>query len=832
MKNNFVKYLYKRFFTPDVLQRESYDAFKELLKNDNLCHKRIAAFQDLYDTDKPRDWLQVIAQYKLLRDAVFGMIKALTQISNTKEKELFFYFKKIDGYIQCLLTHQYNYNAKKSVLLLEENIDAQQGGRKAANLSHIIRTSSYNVPTGFSITTKGWFDLLSYNGLQKKIDESLMSLNAGDIDSLQDISLLLISSVRNAKIPPQLEAEIHKALDRLALRCQSGRDSLLAVRSSGVNEDGPHSFAGQYNSILNVSFDDVLVQYLEVLCSKFTVEALSYRIAAGVSDWDSPMAVLVMEMVDSDVSGVVYTEDPTGKYDNTLVVHGVKGLGEKLLSGTTKAVSYSIDKEHMEICEHNVQDETVSSQNLLALSEIGVSLEEYFNAPQDIEWAIRDGVIWVLQSRPLKITDCFSEYTLTDSASGFTKIRAHEDIDLPLIYEGGNTAAKGKRGGKIHYLDAHTKEKDIPSGSILIVETIPPSLISMLSRCNGVVAKGGSVASHFATICREFTVPLIVSAEGLVDNLPEGLEVTLDAEACKLYRGIDENVEKSIRQREVFRDHSPYYRRIQSLLDFIAPLNLLDPEAKEFRPESCRTLHDIIRYAHEKGVRAMFTIGKSGSRTGYRNKIVTDLPFDLYAINLERNREKKNKKVTVDEVDSTPFIALWKGISHSSIIWADHEYYNWKAYDNAALTDGFSFKNDSDSASYAVCSKDYVNINIKFGYHFTLVDCLCGAEAAQNYCAIRFAGGGGTFEGRFYRLQFIESILAKIGFEVHSKNDVIDAKVVGIAQEDLEKILITLGRMLGTTKLMDMRLKDEGAVITYLNQFFEEEEENTREGLR
>lgn len=136
------------------------------------------------------------------------------------------------------------------------------------------------------------------------------------------------------------------------------------------------------------------------------------------------------------------------------------------------------------------------------------------------------------------------------------------------------------------------------------------------------------------------------------------------------------------------------------------------------------------------------------------------------------------------------------------------------------MTDGFAFKNEADSASYAICGKDYMNLNIKFGYHFTLVDCLCGDNTEQNYCSLRFAGGGGTFEGRWLRLQFIEEILRKIGFRVQTKTDLIDARMENLPREVLEKRLVTLGRMLGTTKLMDMVLKDESSIALQLNEFF------------
>lgn len=829
--NNFLKRWYARFLAPDQLQRETYDAFKQLLEHDSQCHELIAVFQDLYYKDRPVEWLNVIDCYNQLYNAVSGVVYSLATISSHNDKELQFYLKKIDGYIRYLLTTQNDSDCVERILWFDENIDEKQGGNKAANLFRIKRSFPYDIPVGFVFTTKSWVELVSYNSLQEKIEEHLINVDLENMESIQDVSFSLTQLIMDAKIPPGLEDDTCVALDKLSTMCNRGRSSLLAVRSSGVNEDGPNSFAGQYQSVLNVSFDDVLEGYLKVLSSKYSPEAILYRVATGVSDQEAPMGVLVLEMVESVVSGVIYTEDPTGETENTIAVHSVTGLGEKLVSGSSRGVRHFVDRESGTVSGEVLSDNNLSVENLQALAEIGTSLENYFNAPQDIEWAISGGEISVLQSRPLKVTDCFSNHIFDEEDSSFIKQDKNGDIDLPLLYHGGVTAAKGKVVGEIYYFNGQIRTEDLPEGSVLVVDTTPASLILILSRCNGVIATGGSVASHFATICREFGIPLIVTAKGVENDIEAGVHVTLDADGCKIYEGIDKRFVGGDRSIESSREQLPYYRRLQSILEFIAPLTILDPDSKSFIPGSCRSLHDIVRYAHEKGVQAMFEIGKSGSRHGYKKKLITDLPFDLYVIDVEKSRqdemEEDNKEVDATSIESLPFKALWKGMTHRSIVWGDHEYYDWKEYDNAALTDGFAFKNESASASYAVYGRDYLNLNIKFGYHFTLVDCLCSENSEQNYCTIRFAGGGGTFEGRFYRLQFIETILSKIGFQVQSKTDLIDAKMEAVSQEKLEKSLVTLGRMLGTTKLMDMVLRDEATVVAQLQEFFRWEEDET-----
>ena len=395
--------------------------------------------------------------------------------------------------------------------------------------------------------------------------------------------------------------------------------------------------------------------------------------------------------------------------------------------------------------------------------------------------------------------------------------------NLPLLYHGGVTAARGKGTGPTCLLSTDHESLLPPAGAILIVESIPPSLILFLPRCSAVVAINGSVASHFATICRELEVPLIVEATDIKEKVTHGEQITVDADNQNVYRGRDETC-LPISDASPHRKNHPYFRRIQTILDFITPLNILDPEANSFSPESCRSLHDIVRYAHEKGVQAMFAIGKSGSRRSHRKQLKTSLPFDLYLINVDndsRINQTKNETVSIDQVSSAPFQAIWQGISHPSITWGDHVYYNWREYDSAAMTDGFAFKNKTESASYAVCGHDYLNLNIRFGYHFTVVDTLCSENSAQNYCSIRFAGGGGTTEGRYFRLKYLEAILHKIGFQVTSKTDLLDARLEALTVDQMTECLFTLGRMLGTSKLMDMVLKDEESVASHLDLFFQ-----------
>ena len=813
--NLFKRWTYK-FFAPDILQRGTYEAFKRLLESDRQCHELIADFQDLFFKKDPTEWTQVIAIYDRLSEAVGAVANELSLISGRNAADLTTYYKKFDSYIRFLLQPESHPTIPPyTVCMGEPQISVQLAGNKGKNLTEVYQKFDCIVPSGFIITTNSWNALVEYNKLRPEIDSHLLALDPENNQSLYDTSETLVSLIMGAEIPPEVDTAILKASRDLVTGLGTKDQTRLAVRSSAANEDGRNSFAGQYKSILDVIPEHVRNSYLQVVASKYSPKALLYRITAGISDTEASMAVLVIEMIQAKAAGVIYTADPKGEEHNTLFIHSVAGGGEKLVSGTVLPHLSCFDKKTVTLKNSASPNSPINPIETQKLARLAIDLESFFGTPQDIEWVISETDPIILQSRPLLTKPVAKDVNSDNNPNKH---------NLPLLYHGGVTAARGKGAGTAYFLSTDHNPLLPPAGAILIVESIPPSLILFLPRCSAVISIHGSVASHFSTICRELEVPLIVAATGIKEKITPGEQITVDADSQNVYRGMDETC-IPLSDANPNRKNHPYFRRIQTILDFITPLNILDPESDSFSPDSCRSLHDIVRYAHEKGVQAMFAIGKSGSRRGHRKRLKTALPFDLYLINVDDDSQKSNQEgkdtISIDKVDAIPFQALWQGISHPSITWGDHVYYNWKEYDSAAMTDGFAFKNKTESASYAVCGHDYLNLNIRFGYHFTVVDTLCSKNSAQNYCLIRFAGGGGTVEGRYFRLNYLEAILRRLDFQVTSKTDLLDARLGALTIDKMTRRLFTLGRMLGTSKLMDMVLKDEESVASHLDLFFQ-----------
>jgi pyruvate, water dikinase len=124
------------------------------------------------------------------------------------------------------------------------------------------------------------------------------------------------------------------------------------------------------------------------------------------------------------------------------------------------------------------------------------------------------------------------------------------------------------------------------------------------------------------------------------------------------------------------------------------------------------------------------------------------------------------------------------------------------------------------SPSYAIVSQDYMNFNARFGYHFATVDALCGDDANQNYVTLQFAGGVGSYYGRSLRIQFLANVLERLGFSVEVKGDLIEASLSRIDRNSMEAALDQMGRLLGSSRLMDMGIAGPEEVVTLTESFF------------
>jgi pyruvate,water dikinase len=258
-------------------------------------------------------------------------------------------------------------------------------------------------------------------------------------------------------------------------------------------------------------------------------------------------------------------------------------------------------------------------------------------------------------------------------------------------------------------------------------------------------------------------------------------------------------------------------------MDFSAKLKLTDPQSRDFAPQGCRSLHDIIRFAHETAVKEMFLQGqrKGGRKKGAR-KLILPIPMLFYLLDVGRGVVPPNGKtstLTPDKITSPPMTAVLKGLMDPGIHWSQASHFDWEAHDRIIMSGGIIPADSPRFGSYAVVSRRYVNINFRFGYHFVILDTFCTPAALDNYILFRFSGGGGDHTGRVLRAAFIESVLARLGFMVTVRSDLVDAEYRQGSIETMVARLESIGRLLGATKLMDMYIKNTGDVELMVDDF-------------
>ncbi len=810
--NALFKHWSYRIFAPGTIMREKYEAFKLLLRYDARCHEQMAEFQDLLHGDRREDISRIRIRFDLFSDQIAGMVSCLETMAPGKYVTLKDYHKKFDFYVRFLLAPPEIDISPPFVLPLNEINSAYKNiGNKAKNLAILKNELDAPVPQGFAVTSNSFHYFIEYNNLREKIDDLLSELNIDSTHSLDWISGQLMERILTADMPPDIEQAMLACYDELEQA--ANRKVITAVRSSAISEDGECSFAGQYTTLLDVTREKLTGTYLKVLASKYSPEALCYRIRNGLSDEETAMSVLVLEMVPAKSSGVLYTRSPlheAGQGDK-LYLHVIRGLGEALVSGAIVPDQYILTREeHPRILDRKEKYRAVTEKQVEILGRWGMSIEKYFQTSQDIEWAIdNDDTLYFLQSRPLHIS----------APIEVPPEREVVEKDLVVVFDGCERAAPGVAAGEVYRIDDNHKLENVPFGAVLVTRDTPPNFVQVINRLAAVVAERGSRASHFATVAREFGVPFLTGSTNAGTILEHGSLVTVDGDQGAVYQG---EIESMIRKDAPHSEKNQYHRTLKEVLGFIAPLELIEPAAKNFIPEGCRSMHDIIRFCHEKAVQSMFSTGRPGTGRGAL-KLVADLPLDVFLFDVGGGiaaGKQESGDVPFAEITCVPFLALWRGLDHPDVQWKQKPF-DWDAYDKIELAGGIPPARDSFAfASYAVIGSDYLHFNIRFGYHFTIVDVLCGESATENYCMLRFAGGGGDFDHRSLRIDFITSILEQLEFAVEKKGDMLEGRLAGLESSVMQDKLDMLGRLLGATKLMDMVLENEQMVILCVDDFF------------
>jgi len=818
-----------------------YNNFKVLLRSNSELLKIISDIEEKLQGKTVFGKSYITSQTVRVGFHMARMLESFENISGRKYPVLKDVLNKIENSFKEQMEYDALPKSEKYILPYDQITKeaVHSVGGKNANLGEAANRVQLPIPKGFAITTHAFYRFIEANDLSEEIHRKKQQLDVFDPELILTVSEHIQGLFCKGKVPEDLESEIHKAYAELKERVGSDSNKMqIAMRSSAIGEDSELSFAGQYLSVLNVPPEKIMEEYKRILASLFSPQAISYRLHMGITFRDAAMSVACLEMVPSKVSGVMYTRHPFNFMDDSIIINAVRGLGLYAVGGIVTPDFYKLSKDSPPILmeskinpkevqlvarpEGYVMEEQVeakdrergclSEDQAVMLAAYAKRLEDHFQFPQDIEWAIdKDGRLVILQTRPLRIEGEYRKEVIpnVERLPGYTVLLEEGDIGCP-----------GIGYGPAHHVRSLEDLKTFPEGGVLVATHSSPEYVVVMQKAQAILTDLGSLTGHMASLAREFMVPAILNTRSATKAIKQGVKITVDAYSGRVYLG-DVPPLLNMKSTKVSNmKGTPTYEMLRRRADLIIPLNLVNPNSRKFSPEYCKTIHDIMRFLHERTYTELFQL--SDLTTDYTRlsvRLKAPLPFDLFVIDLGKGlkeSDRPKRSVKVDEIVSVPFAALLKGMLQEDLRSRQPRPVELKGFLSVMSEQFFSPPQVAierfGDRSYAIISDKYLNFSSRVGYHFGIIDTYCGKTFTNNYINFEFKGGAADNVRRNRRVRLIQKILEDMGFLVEAKGDRVTARLAKHEPEVIAEKLDYLGRLLLYTRQMDMLMNSEEMV--------------------
>jgi pyruvate,water dikinase len=422
--------------------------------------------------------------------------------------------------------------------------DVDLVGGKGANLGELTR-AGLPVPPGFVVTAGAYRDAIEHSGIRSQLVDLLDRMDIDDPASLKDIAAKAQSLVAGMPVSPELRTAVLDAYHKL------GDGIRVAVRSSGTGEDtSGTSFAGMNVTYTNVAGDDQLLQRLvDCWASIYGERVIAYRSVEEVTD-EPTLAVIVQEMVASERSGVMFTADPATGATDRIVIEAALGQGEVVVSGMVEVDTYEVIKQGLRLQSVRIGHQSfkivrgpdggdlevplsaeeggarvLTDPEVLELARLGSAVERHYGSPQDTEWAMVGGTIFLVQSRPIT--------TLQAASPGPPE--ASPGPQKMLVQ--GLAASKGVTSGTVRVLLTPEEGSRLLDGEVLVAPMTSPDWVPAIRRASALVTDGGGMTCHTAIVARELGVPCVVGTRSATTVLRDGEVVTVDGGRGQVLEG-------------------------------------------------------------------------------------------------------------------------------------------------------------------------------------------------------------------------------------------------------------------------------------------------------
>jgi len=457
--------------------------------------------------------------------------------------------------------------------LSNKNVDV--AGGKGASLSEMYN-NKFPVPPGFVITAQAFAYFIDKAGLKEKIKQIIESIDMENTEDLHNFSKEIRKLIEDQEFPKELKEEIIEAYhllssekideqkiseDALNILRTAHEPIFVSVRSSATTEDlSTASFAGQQESFLNIKGDSQLILHVrKCFSSLYTPRAIYYRNKKGFKEGESLLAVVIQKMVDSEKSGVAFSRDPI-KMNEDIAIEAVFGLGEGIVSGKINPDYYLVSRDlkvkNVKIADKKIamvrtgsgqneivrlspeksRSQVLTSGEILEISNYAIKLEDHYKKPQDIEFAIEEGKMYIVQSRPI---------TTLEEKSGEQK---EKTLSGNIVVEGlGSSPGIGV--GVVRIIKDLENLSKIKKGEVLVTKMTNPDMVVAMQKSTAIVTDEGGMTAHASIVSREMGIPAVVGTGDATSVLKDGMKITVDGNNGKVYEGeVAESEQAEIKQ--------------------------------------------------------------------------------------------------------------------------------------------------------------------------------------------------------------------------------------------------------------------------------------------
>ncbi len=437
-------------------------------------------------------------------------------------------------------------------------------GGKNANLGEMTK-AGFPVPSGFAITINAYDLFLEENEVAKHVYAILAGTDVNSPTQLNSASRQIQKIIENGKIPDEVARQVISYYKKLS---GAFKKALVAVRSSATAEDAPGtSFAGQQASFLNVQGEaNLLLKVKECWASLFTERSIFYRVENKIKHESVKVSVAVQKMVQSEVSGVMFSVDPVTQDKDRMIIESVWGLGEMIVQGSVVPDKYIVQKGTFAILSKETSDQAIqlikikgetkevevpvkirdkqkiTDEEIIKLAKISNKLQEHYYFPQDTEWAKEKGELYIVQTRPITTLSASKKVQRVEMKAGVTA------ASTPVLT--GAPASPGIGTGPVKILKSPKEIGKIQKGDVLVAPMTSPDYVPAMKKASAIVTDQGGQTSHAAIVSRELGIPAIVGAKVATTKLPEGAIVTVNGETGQVFLGSMVKTEVVAKEKE------------------------------------------------------------------------------------------------------------------------------------------------------------------------------------------------------------------------------------------------------------------------------------------